>query len=381
MTTFTPFPGIGRWIRPLLLLFLFTVSIEAQIARWSFENITSSVPTLPIAPSETDVGVSGQATLAGGTNIGSPEGCFSSETWATNFWPTDAARVTSEYLEFRITADANTTIGVTRFQFESQATSTNSALQYDVYYSTSNFSTEHFLYSGTHTTGTDCRIRSETMDVTVLPGQTLVFRVYPYGQAINAQAASIRLDDVIISGEFLPVELIEFTARREQGAVTLTWTTAGELNNDYFAVERSRDAITFEEIGRLAGAGTSVVAQHYTFMDTSPISGAAYYRLRQVDQDGTPSWHPIVAVQALEIIKTDRIWPTPAKEVVYFAPAEIHQAQEVRLLSAYGQVIRVLICPAGTRQQEVSLQDLPDGWYYLQVGVAGRWRYYQIYKL
>lgn len=77
----------------------------------------------------------------------------------------------------------------------------------------------------------------------------------------------------------------------------LAWTTASELNNQYFEVQHSLDGRTFQAIGQVAGHGNSVQASTYTYTDATP--GAAtmhYYRLRQVDTDGSSTFGPVQAV-------------------------------------------------------------------------------------
>ncbi len=72
--------------------------------------------------------------------------------------------------------------------------------------------------------------------------------------------------------------------------VICRWETASEVNNDYFDVEAARDRngeIVFEKIGRVSGSGTSSQNHSYSFIDENPAPGKNYYRLRQVDYDGT----------------------------------------------------------------------------------------------
>ncbi|MCP4460628.1 MAG: T9SS type A sorting domain-containing protein [Cytophagales bacterium] len=89
-----------------------------------------------------------------------------------------------------------------------------------------------------------------------------------------------------IGGSALPVEVIEFVGSEENGIVTLNWSTATELNNDYFDVERSPDGIIYERIGTVDGNGTTKEVRIYNLKDTTPFLGVNYYRLKQVDYDG-----------------------------------------------------------------------------------------------
>lgn len=96
----------------------------------------------------------------------------------------------------------------------------------------------------------------------------------------------------------LPVTLVSFTATPAGNhAVRLAWTTGSEVTSDYFEVQRSHDGSLFEALGRVAGRGTSAQAGSYQYIDK--VSGSetmAYYRLRQVDTDGSFRFSPVQAV-------------------------------------------------------------------------------------
>lgn len=96
----------------------------------------------------------------------------------------------------------------------------------------------------------------------------------------------------------LPVQLTAFSATAAPSrAVRLDWKTASEVNNDYFEVQRSLDGHSFEAAGRVAGNGSSLQAHTYSFTDAAPGAAATYYyRLRQVDHDGTSSFSPVQVV-------------------------------------------------------------------------------------
>jgi hypothetical protein len=113
----------------------------------------------------------------------------------------------------------------------------------------------------------------------------------------------------------LPVELISFNAEVVPQGVELRWSTASEINNDYFTIERSTDAIHFENLLQKDGAGNSSQVLHYSALDKNPFQGISYYRLRQTDFDGTSSWSDAVSVF---IGGSDNvtIFPNPASDVV-----------------------------------------------------------------
>jgi len=83
-----------------------------------------------------------------------------------------------------------------------------------------------------------------------------------------------------------PVELSHFSVSLQEGKAVLDWTTATELNNDYFQVERAGEDQLFLPIGQISGAGNSSSSLDYQFIDENPLEGSNYYRLRQVDFNG-----------------------------------------------------------------------------------------------
>lgn len=88
----------------------------------------------------------------------------------------------------------------------------------------------------------------------------------------------------------VPVELASFSASVTAAGVELKWTTATETNNFGFSIERRNENSDFSEIGFVKGNGTSTVTNSYSFVDTRPLEGAVYYRLKQVDLDGSVSY-------------------------------------------------------------------------------------------
>ncbi len=96
----------------------------------------------------------------------------------------------------------------------------------------------------------------------------------------------------------IPVELTMFNAERVDAGVLLSWETATETNNSGFEVERSRDSENFASIGFVKGNGTTTQKSNYNFIDTDIEIGNYYYRLKQVDFDGTSKYYNVVMIDA-----------------------------------------------------------------------------------
>ncbi|MFD1873852.1 T9SS type A sorting domain-containing protein [Hymenobacter bucti] len=114
----------------------------------------------------------------------------------------------------------------------------------------------------------------------------------------------------------LPVTLVAFTAQRQGGDGLLEWTTASEQQNAYFQVESSSDGRTFTALGQIAGTGTSTGRHTYQFRDADLARYAVaqvYYRLRQVDTDGTGVYSSVrlLAVPAMALGVTAFPSPVP----------------------------------------------------------------------
>ncbi len=88
----------------------------------------------------------------------------------------------------------------------------------------------------------------------------------------------------------LPIELVNFNAKYSSGKVYLDWSTATEINNDYFLIQRSTDNIAYVNIDNVDGSGNSSQTHYYTDIDSKPLNGINYYRLCQVDYDGTRTY-------------------------------------------------------------------------------------------
>jgi hypothetical protein len=103
----------------------------------------------------------------------------------------------------------------------------------------------------------------------------------------------------------LPVELLSFSGKVDNGAVVLKWATASEINNDFFTIEKSEDGVFFEVIGAIAGAGNTNSRMDYSFTDDNPYE-LAYYRLKQTDYNGAFTYSSIIKVSE-ELCGTNEI--------------------------------------------------------------------------
>lgn len=111
----------------------------------------------------------------------------------------------------------------------------------------------------------------------------------------------------------IPVELTTFTGTvTEQNDVLLAWTTASEINNAGFDVERSKNGETFEKIGFVEGNDNSITRQSYHFIDERASTGTWYYRLKQIDHDGQFEYSNVVSIRIETATSTSvSLYPNP----------------------------------------------------------------------
>ena len=193
-------------------------------------------------------------------------------------------------------------------------------------------------------------------------------------RSISGSFSSLARFTVSNAANPLPVTLVDFTAQAEgSAAVRLRWTTASELNNTGFVVERSLDARAFAAIGTVAGAGTSAARHDYALLDAKLPVGATilYYRLRQTDANGDYAYSPIRTVALTPAAAGFVVYPTKvpvgqAATYLYTGPVE---AGTLQVLDLLGRAVRTLAVD-GRAQGEVPLSGLASGSYLLRYTTA-----------
>ncbi|NQX98867.1 MAG: T9SS type A sorting domain-containing protein, partial [Flavobacteriales bacterium] len=134
----------------------------------------------------------------------------------------------------------------------------------------------------------------------------------------------------------LPVTLINFNARINSGVTKLTWTTASEINNDYFTLEKSKDGSHFFSFSEQAGAGNSNNTLNYYDIDENPYKGVSYYRLKQTDFNGDFEYSKIVTINNIKE-GTITAFPNPVKNILTFT--NISNNDNIKVYASNGQII------------------------------------------
>ncbi|MBK8969448.1 MAG: hypothetical protein IPM36_22860 [Lewinellaceae bacterium] len=179
---------------------------------------------------------------------------------------------------------------------------------------------------------------------------------------------NFRIDDFTVGADFsLPVELIHFNARRSGKEVQLDWATAAEINNDYFAVEHSIDGKTFRTIGQIPGAGTSQSTNQYTFLHREPAPGINYYRLRQVDLDGSKNYS-ILRTIVFEDRPTYHLFPSPVEQDLNVTwQQETENDLHWAIYNGWGGLVSSGRSLAPATSLSIPVDNLASGKYVLQI--------------
>lgn len=140
--------------------------------------------------------------------------------------------------------------------------------------------------------------------------------------SVNSSGGSVFYYDIdyfnITCTSALPIELLYFTGEKNScGSNILSWATATEQNNDKFEIERSIDGVDFVKIGTLKGAGNSTQKLTYNFVDNTVNPSINYYRLKQIDFDGSFSYSNLISIDnsCESSVKTIKIYNLLGQEV------------------------------------------------------------------
>ncbi|MFZ4543196.1 MAG: T9SS type A sorting domain-containing protein, partial [Saprospiraceae bacterium] len=159
----------------------------------------------------------------------------------------------------------------------------------------------------------------------------------------------------------LPVELISFTAASSGTNVKLIWTTARELNNDHFEIERSADGIQFEIIGSVSGSNAKKTIRKYEYIDVNPHEIVNYYRLKQIDSNGKFQYSNIISAK-IQSEKEIDVYPNPALNELIIANNTENSSYFIR--NSIGQ-----ICQKGILHPDevIDLSTIASGLYFLEL--------------
>ena len=159
----------------------------------------------------------------------------------------------------------------------------------------------------------------------------------------------------------LPVEFASVEVENKGKSNLIEWSTAVEINNEYFAVERSADGRNFTAIGKVDGNGTTFDKSYYTFIDESPAATINYYRIKQVDLDGKYDYSKIVSTNNLSAFT--RVFPTNSTDIINIETSS--DASSYIVLNSSGQKFMYGNLVKGLNT--LSINQLRNGIYFIQI--------------
>ena len=114
----------------------------------------------------------------------------------------------------------------------------------------------------------------------------------------------------------LPITLFQFRGEDVNGMHKLFWATSTELNSSHFEIERSGDGMRFLYLGRLDAKGTNSIRTEYVAMDSVPLKGKNFYRLKMIDKDGSFKYSPVILLAKADVMISMTIYPVPVKQML-----------------------------------------------------------------
>lgn len=165
----------------------------------------------------------------------------------------------------------------------------------------------------------------------------------------------------------LPVKFVSFSATSNNENNILAWSTASEINSDYFLIEYSNDGTSWKTIGKVAAAKTSSNIRKYSFMHKNAGNGISYYRLKQTDADGKFEYSAAVSInQGLGSLSALAIYPNPASGLVNLTLS--NSTEQVFTISIYNVSGENIL--HATNQSTIDVSNLEDGIYSIHVTSA-----------
>lgn len=165
------------------------------------------------------------------------------------------------------------------------------------------------------------------------------------------------ISTVALNCDPLPVDFGLFTATLKEKAIDLNWQTLTEANNDYFVAEKSIDALKFSSVGTIASQainGNHRGVLNYLLTDAAPSQGISFYRIRQIDKDGTSEFSKIIKINYTGQVNNEIItqyYPNPVKQrLIIQLGGGISEVESLRFSDVSGKIIRTerpAVAPGG----------------------------------
>ncbi|MBC5775054.1 T9SS type A sorting domain-containing protein [Pontibacter sp. KCTC 32443] len=185
-----------------------------------------------------------------------------------------------------------------------------------------------------------------------------------HGLAIDDFSMTWSIEQTKAPG-ILPVELISFAAKADHNKVKLSWATASEKDNKHFIIERSQNGKEFTSIAAVKSKGNNVTRTAYSFTDANPLAELSYYRLKQVDLDGSFTYSKLVEVN-VQPHNNAILFPTIASENLNLVIPQ-SAGQSISIVDLAGREIYKQELVANDTQHLIAVNTLQAGIYSLLI--------------
>lgn len=212
----------------------------------------------------------------------------------------------------------------------------------------------------------------KTVDISSLSSISRI-RVIAEFSETGAKGSQPELNNWIVKtkkDEILPVSLLYFDIKCNENIKILNWSTASETNNDYFIIQKSNDAKNFTDIAQVTGAGNSNRVNNYSFYDEQSSVNEVYYRLKQIDFDGTSETFEIIHADCNENTNSEiTAYPNPFDgKILYLNSTRTLKNAVINIYDALGRLVYQTNCAEINSHTELKINSqLEPGAYYLEI--------------
>ena len=164
----------------------------------------------------------------------------------------------------------------------------------------------------------------------------------------------------------------DFSAFKDGSSTNLQWlSNTGDLN-DHFVVERSENGLDFYQIATQDGKGAKDELLYFNEIDSKPLEGINYYRLKTMMRDGSSRYSDVKMVE-FPVVDGVSVYPNPAREKVFIAfDEEMTLDGRIELVNQMGKTVKTFETPATMRTFEIDLDGIENGFYFLRINLDGK---------
>lgn len=179
----------------------------------------------------------------------------------------------------------------------------------------------------------------------------------------------IPIGDLINVCSALPLKLLSFTGALQTGAIQLKWQTTNETNTAYFGIERSSDGNSFSTIAKVLSTD-NISISNYSGIDSNPVPGVNYYRLKMVDMDGGYTYSNIIEINNAGGLGNIIISPNPVNDLLTLRIQSKNSVPgNVELLDMNGKILaqKLVTFSKGTNNIRFNVSGYASGIYIARI--------------